>query len=145
MTIDGLSDEEVAAILKRVKSFAVVGASDRPARPSYGVMQFLLDKSYEVKPVNPGIAGRRIHVQPVYARLADVPAPADVVDVFRAPSAVPEVVRDAVAAKDKLGASVVWMQLGVINEAAAAEARKAGFTVVMDRCPKIEFARLIAR
>lgn len=144
MSIDGLSDDGVAAILKRVKSFAVVGASDRPARPSYGVVQFLLGKGYDVKPVNPGIAGRRIHGQPVYASLAEVPPPVDVIDIFRAPAAALGAVRDAIAVKDKLGASVVWMQVGVINEAAAAEARKAGFTVVMDRCPKIEFSRLIA-
>lgn len=144
MSIDGLSDDGVAAILKRVKSFAVVGASDRPARPSNGVVQFLLGKGYDVKPVNPGIAGRRIHGQPVYASLAEVPPPVDVIDIFRAPAAALEAVRDAIAVKDKLGASVVWMQVGVINEAAAAEARKAGFTVVMDRCPKIEFARLVA-
>jgi len=142
MTIDGLSDEEIRGILKRVKTFAVVGASQKPERPSNGVMRFLIGEGYVVRPVNPGIAGQTIHNQLVYARLADVPAPVDVIDVFRASDAVMDVVDDAIAVKDSTGASVVWMQLGVINEAAAAKARAAGFTVVMDRCPKIEIARL---
>jgi predicted CoA-binding protein len=143
MSIDGLSDSEVRAILERSKAFAVIGASPKPVRPSYRVTGFLVGRGYLVRPVNPGSAGKTIHGQQVYARLADVPAPIDVIDVFRAPSAVPQVVRDAIVEKDRLGASVLWMQLGVINEEAAAEARAAGFTVVMDRCPKIETARLI--
>lgn len=145
MTIDGLSDEEIREILKRVKTFAVVGASQKPERPSSGVMRFLIDEGYTVKPINPGIAGKTIHGQLVYARLADVPAPVDVIDVFRASGAVTGVVRDAIAVKESTGASVVWMQLGVINEEAAAIAGAAGFTVVMDRCPKIEIARLKPR
>lgn len=143
MSIDGLSDNDVRAILKRAKTFAVVGASAKPDRPSYGVMRFLIDQGYIVKPVNPGIAGKSIHGQLVYENLAAVPAPIDVVDLFRASAAVPEIVRDAIAVKTSTGASVIWMQLGVINEEAAASARAAGFTVVMDRCPKIEFARLM--
>jgi predicted CoA-binding protein len=143
MTVDGLSDEDIRAILKRVKSFAVVGASPKPERPSYGVMRFLLNQGYELRPVNPSVAGQRILGQEVYANLAAVPEPADVVDIFRTSEAALQVVRDALAVKDLLKASVVWMQLGVINEAAAAEARAGGFTVVMDRCPKIEFARLM--
>ena len=143
MSIDGLSDDDVRAILKRAKTFAVVGASAKPERPSNGVMRFLIDQGYIVKPVNPGIAGKSIHGQLVYEKLAAVPAPIDVVDLFRASAAVPEVVRDAIAVKKSTGASVIWMQLGVINEGAAASAREAGFTVVMDRCPKIEFARLM--
>ena len=143
MTVDGLSDEDIRAILKRVKSFAVVGASPKPERPSYGVMRFLLNQGYELRPVNPSVAGQRILGQEVYANLAAVPEPADVVDIFRTSEAALQVVRDAIAVKDVLKASVVWMQLGVINEAAAAEARAGGFTVVMDRCPKIEFARLM--
>jgi predicted CoA-binding protein len=140
---DSLDDAAISAILKRVKCFAVVGASARPDRPSYGVMRFLLDQGYLVRPVNPGIAGKRVQDQLVYASLFDVPPPVDVIDIFRAPEAALQVVRDAIAVKEKLGASVVWMQLGVINEAAATAARAAGFTVVMDRCPKIEFARLM--
>ena len=143
MTVDGLSDEDIRAILKRVKSFAVVGASPKPERPSYGVMRFLLNQGYELRPVNPSVAGQRILGQEVYANLAAVPEPADVIDIFRTSEAALQVVRDAIAVKDVLKASVVWMQLGVINEAAAAEARAGGFTVVMDRCPKIEFARLM--
>ncbi len=143
MSIDGLSDDDVRMILKRAKTFAVVGASAKPERPSNGVMRFLIDQGYVVKPVNPGIAGKTIHGQLVYENLAAVPAPVDVVDLFRASAAVPEIVHDAIAVKKSTGASVIWMQLGVINEEAAATARAAGFTVVMDRCPKIEFARLM--
>jgi hypothetical protein len=106
-------------------------------------MWFLIENGYGVRPVNPGIAGKTIHDQEVYADLASVPAPVDVIDVFRAPQAALQVVRDALQVKDKLGATVVWMQLGVINEQAADEARAGGFTVVMDRCPKIEFSRLV--
>jgi hypothetical protein len=143
MSIDGLSDDDVRGILKRVKTFAVVGASAKPERPSYGVMQYLIGRGYAVRPVNPGIAGKMIHGQDVYANLAAVPAPIDVVDIFRTPEAALQVVQDAIAAKDRLGATVIWMQLGVINEQAASEGRAAGFTVVMDRCPKIEYARLM--
>jgi predicted CoA-binding protein len=143
MSIDGLSDDDVRGILKRVKTFAVVGASAKPERPSYGVMQYLIGRGYAVRPVNPGIAGKTIHGQDVYANLAAVPAPIDVVDIFRTPEAALQVVQDAIAAKDRLGATVIWMQLGVINEQAASEGRAAGFTVVMDRCPKIEYARLM--
>lgn len=145
MSIDGLTDADIRAILGRVKTFAVVGASAKPERPSYEVMGFLIKRGYLVKPVNPGIAGKTIHGQEVYASLADVPAPVDVVDIFRTPDAALQVVRDAIAVKDKLGATVIWMQLGVINEQAASEARAQGFTVVMDRCPKIELSRLSGR
>jgi uncharacterized protein len=143
LAIDGLNDDDIRAILKRVKTFAVVGASQKPDRPSYEVMQFLLDEGYGVKPINPGIAGTAIHDQPVYASLADVPAPVDVVDIFRASDAVPGIVRDAIAQKDRLGISVIWMQLDIVNEDAAEEARAAGLTVVMDRCPHIEIPRLM--
>lgn len=145
MSIDRLDDAEIRAILARVKTFAVVGASQKPERPSYDVMRFLIAKGYTVKPVNPGIAGKTIHDQSVHATLADVPPPADVVDIFRNADAVPAIVREVIAEKDRLGVSVIWMQLGVINEDAAAEARAAGLTVVMDRCPKIEFSRLMRR
>lgn len=144
MSVDGLSDDEVRAILARERTFAVVGASAKPERPSFGVMQFLIAQGYDVRPVNPGIAGKTIHSQKVYANLAGVPPPVDVIDVFRAPEAVLQVVRDAIAEKGRLGATVIWMQVGVINEQAAAEGRAAGFTVVMDRCPKIEYSRLMA-
>jgi len=142
MSIDGVSDAQVRAILERAKTFAIVGASLKPDRPSYEVMEFLLRRGYAVRPVNPGVAGKTLHGEVVHARLADVPAPVDVIDIFRAPAAVLQVVREAIAVKEKLGANVIWMQLGVVNEAAAAEAQAAGFTVLMDRCPKIEISRL---
>lgn len=143
MSIDGVTDSEIQSILTRLKTFAVIGASPKPERPSYGVMAFLIARGFTVKPVNPGIAGKTILDQLVFASLADVPPPVDVVDVFRASDAVQEIVREAIAHKDRLGIKVIWMQLGVINEDAASEARAAGLTVVMDRCPKIEFARLM--
>lgn len=142
-SVDGLDDAEIRAILARVKTFAVVGASQKPVRPSYNVMRFLIAKGYTVKPVNPGIAGKTIHDQLVHATLADLLPPADVVDIFRNADAVPGIIREVIAEKDRLGVSVIWMQLGVVNEGAAAAARAAGLTVVMDRCPKIEFRRLM--
>lgn len=143
LSVDGLDDTEIRDILTRLKTFAVIGASPKPERPSYGVMDFLIARGFQVKPVNPGIAGKTILDQLVYASLADVPSPVDVVDVFRASDAVPQLVREVIAQKERLSIKVIWMQLGVINEDAAAEARAAGLTVVMDRCPKIEFARLM--
>ncbi len=143
MSIDGLSDHDIRDILKRVKTFAVIGASPKPERPSNYVSRFLMDEGYAVRPVNPGIAGQSIHDELVHATLADVPAPIDVIDVFRTSDALPGIVEEAIASKENTGASVIWMQLGVINEDAAETARAAGFTVVMDRCPKIEIARLM--
>jgi predicted CoA-binding protein len=143
MTVDGLSDDDIREMLTSLKTFAVVGASQNPARPSYGVMRFLLDYGYTVKPINPGLSGKTIHDQAVWASLADVPGPAEVVDIFRASDAVPGVVQDAIAQKDRLATRVIWMQLGIVNEQAATQARTAGLTVVMDRCPKIEYARLM--
>jgi uncharacterized protein len=122
--------------------FAVVGASPKPDRPVYGVMERLIAGGYTVVPVNPGQAGGEILGRKVYARLADVPAPADIVDIFRAPDAALAIVDEAVGQKDRLGLKAVWMQLGVINEEAARRAADAGLMVVMDRCPKIELARL---
>lgn len=142
MNIDGLTDAQIAEILKRSKSFAVVGASANPSRPSYGVMEFLIAHGYQVHPVNPGHAGQKILGRTVYANLADVPAPVDVVDVFRNSDAAAAVVAEAIALKDVLSIKVVWLQVGVIHEQAAQSARLAGLTVVMDRCPKIEGARL---
>jgi predicted CoA-binding protein len=144
MSIDGLSDGDIEAILTGLKTFAVIGASPKPERPSYGVMAFLIARGFTVKPVNPGVAGKTILDQLVYASLADVPPPVDVVDVFRASEALPEIVREVIAQKDRLGVKVIWMQLGVIHADAAAEARAAGLRVVIDRCPKIEFSRLLS-
>ena len=131
-------DARIAAILRRVRTVAVVGASNKPERPSYGVMRFLQAHGFEVTPVNPGLAGQQLLGMTVVARLEDLTAVPDMVDVFRASDQVGPVVDSAIA----LGVGVVWMQLGVVNEAAAVKARAAGVEVVMDRCPAIEWARL---
>lgn len=144
MTYAPPSDPAIADILKAAKTFAVVGASNKPARPSYGVMRYLLANGYRLVPVNPGLAGQEIHGQPVVADLASISTPIDVVDVFRNSDAALDIVRAAIREKDRLAIKAVWMQIGVINEQAANEAAAAGFAVVMDRCPKIEHARLVA-
>lgn len=142
MTIDGLSDAEIKALLRDAKSIAVVGASDRPDRPSYGVMEFLVARGYAVHPVNPNLAGKVVHGRKAYARLGDVPAPVDIVDIFRNSAAAGAAVDEAIAERGRLGLKAVWMQIGVVNEAAAEAARSAGLIAVMDRCPKIELGRL---
>lgn len=135
-------DAEIAALLRTARVFAIVGASPKPDRPVYGVMERLITKGYTVVPVNPGQAGSEILGQKVYASLSDMPAPADIVDIFRSSDAALEVVREAIREKDRLGLKAVWMQLGVVNEDAAQLAARAGLIVVMDRCPKIELGRL---
>jgi predicted CoA-binding protein len=145
MTADRNSDAAIAQILAEARVFAVIGASNKPERPSYTVMQRLVEQGYTVHPVNPGLAGREILGRGVYAALADVPAPADVVDIFRNSADALGAVREAIALKDKLGIRVVWMQLGVINAQAADEAEAAGLKAVMDRCPRIELGRLAGR
>lgn len=137
MSTDGQSDAAIRAILQNTKRIALVGASNKPDRPSYEVMGFLLAHGYEVTPVNPGLAGKDVQGRTVVAALDDAGS-LEMVDVFRASDQVEPVVDDAI----RLGAKVVWMQLGVVNEAAAEKARAAGITVVMDRCPVIETARL---
>ncbi|MGE4481297.1 CoA-binding protein [Acidocella sp.] len=132
-----ISDAELRAILTTNRRIALVGASAKPDRPSNGVMRFLLRHGYEVTPVNPGLAGKQIHGREVAASLAEA-APFDMVDLFRRPTEVLEPVREAI----RLGAKTIWMQLGVVNEAAAREAREAGLAVVMNRCPVIELPRL---
>lgn len=131
------TDAELRDILTRYQRVALVGASAKAERPSHGVMGFLIRHGFAVTPINPGLAGQTIHGQTVVGTL-DEAAPLEIVDIFRAADQVGPIVADAV----RLGAKVVWMQLGVVNRAAAAEARAAGLTVVMDRCPKIECARL---
>ncbi|NKI73384.1 CoA-binding protein [Dickeya sp. CFBP 2040] len=133
-----MQDNDIKALLNQVKTIALVGASDNPSRPSYGVMAYLLGQGYRVIPVNPGLAGNTLLGQHVYASLAEIPEPVDMVDVFRQSDAVFEVAQDAIA----IGARVLWLQIGVINEAAAVLAHDAGLSVVMDRCPKIEIPRL---
>ncbi|HWT43082.1 MAG TPA: CoA-binding protein [Sphingopyxis sp.] len=134
-----INDEgEIRELLGQKRRIAIVGASPNPARASNGVLAFLVGQGHDVIAVNPGHAGKTIHGAPVVATLADVEPPAELVDIFRNSE-------DAGAAVDEAivhGAKAVWMQLGVINEAAAKRADAAGLTVVMDRCPKIEIPRL---
>lgn len=142
MNHDRYDDAYIAAILNGVKTVAMVGASANINRPSYFVMKYLLGKGYSVIPVNPGLAGKEILGQTVAASLADIEQPVDMIDVFRNSEAALGIVRDAIALKDKLGLTVIWMQLSVRNDEAAAEAEAAGLKVVMNRCPKIEYGRL---
>ena len=142
MSHDRYSDPYIAGILGSARTIAMVGASAVTNRPSYFAMKYLLGKGYRVIPVNPTLDGKEILGQRVYASLAEVPAPVDIVDIFRNSAAALEVVREAIRLKDTLGIKVVWMQLGVRNDEAAAEAEAAGLQVVMNRCPKIEYGRL---
>lgn len=135
------SDEKIAAILRSVKHIALVGASPKPERPSFRVMQFLLSKGYDVVPVNPGMEGKKIHGRQVFARLAEVEGPIDMVDVFRASEYLPGVVDEVLQLDPR--PKVIWTQLGVRDDAAAAKAEAEGLDVIMDRCPAIEYPRLI--
>ncbi|RYE04508.1 MAG: CoA-binding protein [Sphingomonadales bacterium] len=131
-------DEDIKALLEETRTIALIGASDRPDRPSYGVMAYLQGRGYRVIPVNPQITGEHIHGEFVFRELSQIGEPIDMVDIFRRPQAAGEAVDEAIAA----GAKAVWMQLGVINAEAAARAEAAGLKVVMDRCPAIEIPRL---
>jgi len=138
MNHDSYSDDYLRGIFRRVKTIAMVGASPRPDRASYGVMQFLQRRGFRVIPVNPQAAGETLHGEKIYAALGDVPETIDMVDIFRRSELVPPVVDEAIAK----GAKVIWMQLGVRHDAAAAKAEAAGIDVVMNRCPAIEVPRL---
>jgi predicted CoA-binding protein len=140
MNHDRYDDEALRKILQRVRSIALVGASASPARPSWIVTKYLLERGYQVIPVNPGLAGGEILGRPVVARLADLTQPVDMVEIFRNSEAAGPLVDEALAL-DPLP-QVIWMQLGVRNDAGAARAEARGVTVVMNRCPKIEYGRL---
>jgi len=130
-------DRAIADLLGETRTIAMVGASDRPDRPSYGVMRFLQQQGYRVLPVNPQITGEHVHGEYVWRDLEQIGEPIDMVDIFRRPAAAGDAVDQAIAA----GAKSVWMQLGVINEEAAARAEAAGLKVVMDRCPAMDLPR----
>jgi len=136
------SDDLIKSVLRSTKVIAMVGASGNEMRPSYFAMMYLLAKGYIIHPVNPGLAGKNILGQRVYASLKEVPAPVDMVDIFRASESAPGIVKEGLEERDRLGLKTIWMQLGVINEDAAEMARAAGLAVIMDRCPKIEYGRL---
>ena len=142
MSIDGLDDAAIGDILLRTRHIALVGASAKPERPSFGVMRFLLQQGFAVTPVNPGLAGQLILGQEVVAGLDQAAAPdgagLDMVELFRASEHVGPLVQAAI----RLRARTIWMQLGVVDLEAAAAARAAGLRVVMDRCPAIEWPRL---
>jgi predicted CoA-binding protein len=142
MTVPNYPDALIARILRSVHTIAMVGASPNPARPSYFAMKYLLDKGFKIIPINPGQAGKEILGQKVYGSVSDLPAPVDMVDIFRNSEAAGPITDEAIANKDRLKLKVLWMQLGVINEDAAKRAEAAGLTVIMNRCPKIEFGRL---
>jgi predicted CoA-binding protein len=137
---DRYDDGYIRGILNTVKTIAMVGVSANTSRPSYFVFKYLLERGYRVIPVNPGLAGQDLLGQRVYASLADIPEPVDMVDVFRAAQYLPGIVEQALQMKPRPG--VLWMQLGIRNEEAAQRAEANGIKVVMDRCPKIEYGRL---
>jgi predicted CoA-binding protein len=132
------SDEDIAALLKDTKTIAMIGASDNPERASYRVMKFLQDQGYRVFPVNPTITGEHIHGEFVWRDISQIGEPIDLVDIFRNSEAAGDAVDEAIRG----GAKAVWMQLGVINEEAAARAEAAGLKVVMNKCPAQEMPRL---
>ena len=132
------ADADIKALLEGARTIALVGASDRPDRPSYRVMATLQQHGYRVIPVNPQITGEHVHGEFIFRDLSQLGDPIDIVDIFRRSDAAGAVVDDAIAA----GAKAVWMQLGVVDDAAAARAEAAGLQVVMDRCPAIELSRL---
>ena len=138
MDHDNYPDPYLRDILTSVRTIAVVGASPRRERPSHGVMAYLQRRGYRTIPVNPNAAGVAINGETVYARLADVPEPIDMVEVFRRTEMAGGVVDEAIA----VGAKVIWMQLGVRDDAAAARGETRGLKVVMNRCPAIEIPRL---
>jgi predicted CoA-binding protein len=140
MNHDSYPDSSIRGILNTTKSIAMVGVSPKDNRPSYFAFKYLLERGYRMFPVNPGQAGKELLGRPFYGKLADIPEPVDMVDIFRASQYAPGVVDEALALTPK--PSVIWMQLGVRDDAAAAKAEAAGLKVIMNRCPKIEYGRL---
>jgi uncharacterized protein len=140
MDHDTYPDAYIRGILNTVKTIAMVGLSPKDNRPSYFAFKYLLERGYHMIPVNPGQAGKDILGQKVYAKLADIPEPVDMVDIFRAAQYATGIVKEALALKPR--PQVIWMQLGVRNDEAAKLAEEAGLKVVMNRCPKIEYGRL---
>ncbi|MGE0501983.1 MAG: CoA-binding protein [Rhizobiaceae bacterium] len=140
MNHDAYDNSYISGILNEVRTVAIVGASANDVRPSFFVAKYLIDKGYEVYPVNPGHAGKEILGRMTYAKLSDIPVTIDMVDIFRASDAVPGIVDAALALKPL--PKVIWMQLTVRHDEAAAKAEAAGIKVVMNRCPKIEYGRL---
>jgi len=121
------------------RTIALIGASNKPERPSFGVMKFLLSKGYTVYPVNPGLHGQEIQGQPVFVSLAECPAPVDMVDIFRNTEDAATVIEEAIMLRHSLEIKTIWCQLGVTPVDAAKRAEEAGLTVVMDRCPAMEW------
>ncbi|HVV60490.1 MAG TPA: CoA-binding protein [Pseudolabrys sp.] len=140
MNHDTYQDSYIRGILNTVKTIAMVGISPKDNRPSYFAFKYLLERGYHMIPINPGQAGKDILGQKVYAKLADVPEPVDMIDIFRASQFAPQIVREAIEMKPR--PQVIWMQLTVRNDEAAKMAEDAGMKVVMNRCPKIEYGRL---
>ena len=140
MNHDAYDNSYISGILNAVKTVAIIGASANDVRPSFFVTKYLIDKGYDVFPVNPGHAGKEILGRMTYAKLADIPPAIDMVDIFRASDAVPPIVDEALRLDPV--PKVIWMQLTVRNDEAAAKAEAGGVKVVMNRCPKIEYARL---
>ncbi|MGI9404030.1 MAG: CoA-binding protein [Hyphomicrobium sp.] len=142
MSHDSYRDDDIAQVLGDARVFAFIGVSANRIRPSYFAMKYLIGKGYQVIPINPGVAGKEILGQKVYTTLAELNGPVDVIDIFRNSEAALAITRDAITLKDKLSLKVIWMQLGVRNDEAAAEAEAAGLKVIMNRCAKIEYGRL---
>ncbi len=140
MNHDNYDDSYIRGILNSVKTIAMVGASSKENRPSYFAFKYLLERGYTMIPVNPGQAGGLLLGRTIYARLADIPEPVDMVDIFRASEYAMAIVQEALALKPR--PKVIWMQLGVRDDAAAKLAEENGLKVVMNRCPKIEYGRL---
>ena len=142
MSHDHYSDGTIRSILKSVKTIALVGASNNPARPSWIVLKYLIERGYDVIPINPGWGGREILGRPVYARLKDIPRPVDMVEIFRNSRDAGPITDEALSLEPL--PKIIWMQLSVRNDEAAKRAEEKGVKVVMNRCPKIEYGHLSA-